>query len=1787
MLKKYSNLLARIKFIALILFFQAIIGGANITAQNPYSSTPERGLSNGKAYDVNNIERIGFQDGSVNLTIPLASLPPVAGGKLGYTLNAYYNSKPWKSYSQQTTLSYPRLTRIKNDQSTPWRIGGAYGVAIERVGTDEFEEPSNACDAFISYTPPGSPYIDYEWCARERTFDYRFYVYTPDGGKHELRTFDYSTYSPAGHMLYRQAAYKDTPTSVNSPIRYYTFDGSYMWVQINPTTSWWDTNNWTILMKDGTKVVNTPDGIQRIFDTNGNSIKIYTEYVNNQGITHYQDELTGREIKVMTDPADSNGHLVAYKKVGGDWEFIKIKWENNTVTGLYVPDNSPCLMPALIEASFPIVREIQFPSTESGVAGRKFSFEFNSDTSINTNGNYYVLDFPSNCQTTHFPQNQVSAGWGELSKVTFPSGAVTEYEYSANTLGTTQASDVRTNRIISKKFSHDGTQDIWTYYGDIYFAQVTNPNSSIDKYYFIGGLSGSSDFFKYTGLTYKEEHGGKIRIERRWKNLRFDGTIPDAKDLYFQKYNSVVEAEYTTLLENENPVKTSAKNFQYDYNGNVKQTTEYDWFDPALLNRDVYGPTGIPAGINALRTTTADYHNPADTSNSTNIYAKQGINGSPRFLNALKQTSTYGIDENGAQYLAAKTQFSYDGQAYDIAPTNGNLTQISAWNDTNGQFINSYTGYDSYGNVNSKTDPNNKTTQISYDAATHATPTQIIVDPQNGTGVQTATTAYDFSTGLPTSTTDINGNVSSVSYNNHLLGAVDPFGRPGTVYSPYVNVNSVNKRQTVKTYYEDAARITRAESDLFEEGDGRLKSKETRDQLGRTILSERNENGVAAYTISSQTIYKTLPNLKQNVVMSSNPRRAGAAISTDGWTRVTSDVLGRTIEATTFSGTNEPPLTGTLYANPTGTLTTVYSANQTTVTDQAGKKRRSVVNALGQLERVDEPKKDTGELDVNGNPYQSTSYAYDVLGNLRKVEQGVQRRYFLYDSLSRLIRVRNPELRTHPSLNLPSDALSDNNSEWSIGYVYDKNGNLKTKVDARANKTIYEYDGLNRLVKRCYKQNDGVLDTIDCDASTDLNEVNRSATYTYDNLQFAKGRLTKVATGNPQNPFSVTEYQVFDALGRITQSQQKTDGTVPNSMTYKYNLSGALTEETYPSGRVVKNTFDNGGDLSAVQSKKNASSNFYNYAKGFTYIAAGAVSSMQLGNGNWETTRFNSRLQPTQIALGMTQNQTNLLKLEYTYNTLPNVADNNGNVKTQKITVPAVNTIVSGDETTISGFTATQTYNYDSLNRIKDATETIGTTEKWKQTFEYDRFGNRTFNEAHTTTLPKSCGTSPNFTVCPADNPSPNAADNRLNGVVYDEAGNTTTDGRNWTFIYDAENKQTQANNLSGPVGKYFYDGDGRRVKKEALEQGVWVTTIFVYDATGKLVAEYSTKVATASEAKVSYLTNDHLGSPRIITHQNGNVTSRRDFLPFGEEIAANIGGRSNVQGYGDDNIRKKFTGQQRDTESDLDYFNARYYAPFHGRFTSVDPENVGASEGDPQSWNGYAYARNNPQLLVDPDGEKYVYCDMQGQCANYDDDDFHKRIKNLPDGYTRVKGKDGSGSVYFNGQLVATYTRPSVDFGSDFATGAMNETARRAPAAGNLALVTAGAGMATGAAIGCVASGPLCVGAAVTTAKTALGRQAIQSAVGLTTKAAAREEIGRMAVSEAAKAAARSAVSRATTKSTIDVVREGSTLIVRVLRPGRNGHQVIESVIKSDGTKTVVQKAFDAAGNLVHYHPK
>ena len=158
-----------------------------------------------------------------------------------------------------------------------------------------------------------------------------------------------------------------------------------------------------------------------------------------------------------------------------------------------------------------------------------------------------------------------------------------------------------------------------------------------------------------------------------------------------------------------------------------------------------------------------------------------------------------------------------------------------------------------------------------------------------------------------------------------------------------------------------------------------------------------------------------------------------------------------------------------------------------------------------------------------------------------------------------------------------------------------------------------------------------------------------------------------------------------------------------------------------------------------------------------------------------------------------------------------------------------------------------------------------------------------------------------------------------------------------------------------------------------------------MYDASGVLIAEYSGEVA--AEPRVSYLTTDHLGSPRVTTNERGVVVNRRDFMAFGEEAISvqRLGGGSGNGYEAAGATRKDYTGYEKDEESGLEFAQARYYNSSHGRFTSVDPLVASATIRNPQTFNRYSYGLNSPYKFTDPLGllSQYTTGACGGRCPN------------------------------------------------------------------------------------------------------------------------------------------------------------------------------------------------------------
>jgi RHS repeat-associated protein len=203
----------------------------------------------------------------------------------------------------------------------------------------------------------------------------------------------------------------------------------------------------------------------------------------------------------------------------------------------------------------------------------------------------------------------------------------------------------------------------------------------------------------------------------------------------------------------------------------------------------------------------------------------------------------------------------------------------------------------------------------------------------------------------------------------------------------------------------------------------------------------------------------------------------------------------------------------------------------------------------------------------------------------------------------------------------------------------------------------------------------------------------------------------------------------------------------------------------------------------------------------------------------------------------------------------------------------------------------------------------------------------------------------------------------------------------------------------------YQYDADGNRVGKgtvtnwqscDITTNGYQPTNDFVLDQSGSQMTEMEI-LNSASGTTVSlahsnvtangglfvsfdslynqhYYLNDALGSRRAQTDPAGIPEQTCQSLAFGDQLLCTGGSVSSP-------TEHHYTGKERDTESGLDYFGARYYASNMGRWMSPDwnsvPDSVPyANLSDPQSLNLYSYTRNNPLSRSDPDG----HCDIDGE---------------------------------------------------------------------------------------------------------------------------------------------------------------------------------------------------------------
>lgn len=837
----------------------------------------------------------------------------------------------------------------------------------------------------------------------------------------------------------------------------------------------------------------------------------------------------------------------------------------------------------------------------------------------------------------------------------------------------------------------------------------------------------------------------------------------------------------------------------------------------------------------------------------------------------------------------------------------GNATSHSRWLNFNGSTFNTFysgTGsvltthaqYDQCGSVRKSWEARDTTltnpSLVSYaDSFSDLTPRNSFAYPtsltsavpdsgQNGSNSAfITTTVYDFNTGRVMSTTDANAQLTSYDY-------TDPLNRTKQVTAP-------NGTRVRYNYFDTSGDLH--VQVLTDEDTRSIETRKYFDKLGRTVRSFLYDGAGSMPWSVTDTYYDSLGRVAQV----SHPYRAStpsAGVPTTCYLCTTSgyDALGRVLSVTTPDNAQ----VSTSYGANTSTNGTLGTT--VTVTDQFCKvtdstcikrQRRSLTDALGRLVRVDEPDTNSGNLGDLSSAIQPTNYTYDLLGNLKRVDQAQQHRYFLYDSLSRLIRARNPEQSANNALTL-NDPFQDPaypNNTWSMAYAYDANSNLTTKVDARNITTTYLYDALNRNKSVSYSGEQlvqGQTPTPTVTRRYDGWGPDTNGNPVYNNILNSKGHLWLTETSGSTG--ARTTVDGYDNMGRPTQQEQQFNTASGWSVSYKtgfaYDLASHVTSQTYPSGHTVNYNYDIAGRLGDNALNQVQPSAFSGnlgdgvtrvYSSALSYDEASRIQEEKYGTLTplYHKQHFNVRGQLYDIRLGTTPWQTdqwnwnrgaitNSYDSRMTHGDPNSGPDNNGNLRRSESWVP-------GDEQPNTYSYTTQDYSYDPLNRLQSVSEKPGTQSglgapSFVQAFTYDRWGNRTINIGNTNGGP-TWGYQINAVQTTVDNTTnrmyaPNDSGHAL--IDYDVAGNQTKDNLtgSGTRVYDAENRMILANNGSAT---YTYTADGQRVRRNLSGTETWQ----VYGLEGELLAEYPANAA----AFVPHEEYGYRGGQLLITAANGD----------------------------------------------------------------------------------------------------------------------------------------------------------------------------------------------------------------------------------------------------------------------------------------------------------------------------
>ncbi len=1392
-----SDLTSAPRLTAMILFISALLSCQSAQAQNVQR--------NNEAVDLGLRSNLTVNPATlaVELQIPLGNFPGRAGHDVPVTL--FYSSKVWNMAYQGFASGPP-----------PGYPGPApFTILMAKYGDHSLSGwNSSTRSPFVDQSPGYQLYDGFGHargtgdCSSGCFVIDRVMAWMPDGSAHELRSSDQALVS-----------------TQQRPDNLYSVDGTRMRYQRSTDT---------LFLPDGSRYVMS--GSAGYFDRNGNRI-------------HATDTL-GRTIPdplAGVSPSTPVEKSYSLPGVGGNINYV-FKWK-------YLAEvlTTPQTLAYVADSGCP-------PGTGATYSPHLFTSDISGRVCIqNAMQPFNPVVLSQIVLPTGQSYTFTYTIFGEIDKVMLPTGGYEKFLYGqVSPLSYSSYVYAQYNRGVSRHaVSPTGSsadEVVWLYAGGGGQVNTVRPDQTrTERYAWLDGNSmwGFSADGARAGQAYDERvySASNQMLRRKLTEWAMTGSNGGGAPggLQYANRNARIMRETEFIFDTGGGALARTTTYGYDltyqFDVGIDQTS-VSQYDYVLVDQNtaqtiaVTALNSIPIGT-LLRTTQITY-----LTGNANYRTARNIVGLPTSTTIYKGTPT---DNN----VVARSTISYDeggpfAQLNDYGSVvnwtdpqtlyRGNPTSTSQWLNYNGStlatypsgtYLTTHAQYDQCGSVRRSWDagdtgfshPAQIDYSITYNYAYPTSTTSAVPDPSGVYGSTVgliSTTAYDFNTGKVVSTTDANFKTTSYDYTDQLNRLKQVTG-PDGAHVNYVYSDTPGDLYLSVLVEEDASRS--------------IETRKYFDGLGRAARSFIYDGAPSTPWLVNDTYFDNVGRVSKV----SNPYRVtspnGVVPPTCSVCTTTSyDALGRVLTVTTPDTAQVATSYG---ASTSGTLGITM-----TVTDQALRKRRSLTDALGRMARVDEPNKDTGNLDSGGV---STFYTYNVLGNLLKVTQDSQLRFFMYDSLGRVLRAKNPEQGNFtPDAGVGFPALTDSssgasNDQWSMGYLYDANGNLSKRRDARNVVTTYAYDALNRNFSTTYS--DGITPTL----------------YRYyDSATNGRGRLHwEQALGVSANVFDA-----YDSRGRPTLYHQKfwVNGTwgLHFNIARTYDRAGHVLTQTHPSGHTVNYGYDIAGRLT------NDSGNLGDgvartYATGITYSEFGGLQQEQFGTQTalYHKQHYNVRGQLYDMRLSTAAwaadewnwNRGAIVNYNSTadltcqgqtcrYNSGP---DNNGNLRQSQYWIPA------NEAATIYNWTEDR-FAHDYLNRLKSVAEYHGSSasglsgQDFTQVNNYDRWGNRTLDQALTTpSIPH-----PNYTADPNTNRLVAPAGFSYS---YDNAGNQTSD--NYTGqgarTYDAENRMKQAQGIPNNQWQtYTYDADGRRIKRNVNGVETWQ----IYGLEGELLAEYQSGAA-------------------------------------------------------------------------------------------------------------------------------------------------------------------------------------------------------------------------------------------------------------------------------------------------------------------------------------------------------